>query len=1046
MSVAAMPNDARAALQQLTDHWERRDLDAIGPPALDPRALLDGVEFVHVRGVSRAQVPAGETSEPDRTIDLVIGAHSYGSQFTTVFAGAAGKLAAYVSVNDAVTSERLLKTVYPGVEIDGTVRSRLGSDLHRHFGAAGMITGIPSATSASGPTAVSPDLTWATCIDRVIRNVRDGTWAVMIRASPRPESESIASREALLDEIAAVASLSRHHVQRSTQASSAQTNRSSGVTSETVSSEVVNRRADYVMEVLELEAERVLQSIATGRWQVTVYFGADSAMDAQRLGATLRAALSGTDSRPDPIRVHFPGKGRKEAAAQFATLLGSGELAYLVRLPCREVPGFDVRESAAFSLRAAPKASRTLCIGEVMWEKAPSGVAYEMPIDDLTRHTLVAGITGSGKTTTVMSMISRLWVDSGIPFLVIEPAKTEYRALLGVVRGEQGSGPIADLRVYTLGDETVAPFRLNPFEFDVGDTPGGPQVLSHIDLLKALFNAAFILYAPMPYVLETALHEVYQDKGWNLATGTNARVPQESWKDRHEFPIFPTLSDLYGKVEAVTHRLGYESRIAQDVVAGLRARIGALRLGSKGLMLDTPRGMPIAELLSLPTVLELESIGNDEEKGFLIGLIMTRIYGYRRQQAKSGVAAAGLRHMLVVEEAHRLLKNTNTQVDTESANLRAHAVETFGNMLSEVRHYGQGVIVAEQIPVKLTPDVVKNTNLKIVHRLLARDDREALAGAMVMTDAQARHLSLLQVGEAVAFCEGNDGPMLLRMEEFKASKGLAPPSAASLRSVAQKYIALQDLLLVPGLESFGIRLTHFGSPSPDVQHAVRDSMNALGVRGAWAEILARSVYARPNLASALSALRDRIRNGRNQLAPIQYEQAHSLFIAFGAARAVQDRSMESGWSYPQARSMQHSLIAGLQKIARSGDAGAGSPDLDRFVRMYEAGATRDGGPLPGCGACGSPCLYRNEVSRLLTRKDVGSVRAVLVDAGYKGNSERFRAVGKTLEALARQWLGGDSGDAKNLGFCAGLLIGAELGLDGQEQARLGKELAGSMLT
>ena len=156
--------------------------------------------------------------------------------------------------------------------------------------------------------------------------------------------------------------------------------------------------------------------------------------------------------------------------------------------------------------------------------------------------------------------------------------------------------------------------------------------------------------------------------------------------------------------------------------------------------------------------------------------------------------------------------------------------------------------------------------------------------------------------------------------------------------------------------------------------------------------------------------------------------------------------MESGWSYPQARSMQRSLIAGLQKIARSGDAGAGSPDLDRFVRMYEAGATRDGGPLPGCGACGSPCLYRNEVSRLLTRKDVGSVRAVLVDAGYKGNSERFRAVGKTLEALAKQWLGGDSGDAKNLGFCAGLLIGAELGLDGQEQARLGKELAGSMLT
>ena len=256
---------------------------------------------------------------------------------------------------------------------------------------------------------------------------------------------------------------------------------------------------------------------------------------------------------------------------------------------------------------------------------------------------------------------------------------------------------------------------------------------------------------------------------------------------------------------------------------------------------------------------------------------------------------------------------------------------------------------------------------------------------------------------------------------------------------------MQDLLLLPDLESFGIRPAHFGSPSPDIQYAVRESMNVPRARRAWAEILARAVYARPNLAAVLSALRDQVRNGRIQLAPIQYEQANSLAIAFGAVQAVQDRSMEAGWSYPQARAMQRSLIAGLQNIARAGDAGAGNPDLDRFVRMYEAGATRDGGPLPGCGACGSPCLYRSEVSRLLTRKDVASVRAVLVDAGHKGTAERFREVGKTLEALAKQWLGGDSADARSLGFCAGLLVGAELGLDGHEQVRLGNELAGSML-
>lgn len=1040
-----MPSDDPKMLKDLADRWERRSLEYVGPPAIDPCAVLDEVEFVRVRGLTREQVPVGDTVDPNRTIDMVIGAHSFGTHFTTVFASSAGVLSVYVSVNDAVTSKRLLSTVYPGVELDRPVHSRLGSDLHQHFATAGMITGIPSSSSASDSTVGDLHNQWPTSIERVIRSVRDGTWGVVIKAFPRPESDCIASREELLDEIAIVASKSRLHVQRSIQTSSAQTNRSSGVTSETISNEMVNRRADYVMELLEFEAKRILQSIAIGRWQVELYFGAEKAVDAQRLGATLRAALSGKESRPDPIRVHFPGKGRKEAATQFATLLSSGELARLVQLPSVEVPGFNVREFATFSLRAPPKAKKTLRIGEVMWERSPSGVVYEVPIDDLTRHTLVAGVTGSGKTTTVMSMICRLWLDSKIPFLVIEPAKTEYRALLGGVKGGKGSGPVPDLRVYTLGDETVAPFRLNPFEFDVGDTPGGPQVLSHIDLLKALFNAAFILYAPMPYVLESALHEIYQDKGWNLATGANARIPPESWKDRDKFPIFPTLTDLYLKVGSVTHRLGYESRIAQDVVAGLKARIGALRLGSKGLMLDTPRGMPIGELLAHPTVLELESVGNDEEKGFLIGLIMTRIYGYRRLQAASGVSAAGLEHVLVVEEAHRLLKNTNTQVDTESANLRAHAVETFGNMLSEVRHYGQGVVVAEQIPVKLTPDVVKNTNLKIVHRLLARDDREALAGAMAMTDAQAKHLSLLQVGEAVAFCEGNDGPMLLKMEEFKSSKGLATPSPASLRDVARNYITLQDSLLVSELESLGIRSAHFGSPPPDVQHAVRELLSAAKNRTTWAEILARVVYARPNVATAIAIQLNQVQISRNPLAPTQFDQTHSLLLALGAAQAVQERSMEGGLSYSQAAAMQRTLITGLIKIARSGDITAGNSDLDRFVRAYEASLTRNSGPFPGCSACNSPCLYRNEVKRLLTRKNVGSVRAVLVDTALKGSGEKFREIGKTLETLAVQWLGGENAEARNFGYCAGLLASAELGLDEQEQSKFGKELAARLL-
>ena len=313
--------------------------------------------------------------------------------------------------------------------------------------------------------------------------------------------------------------------------------------------------------------------------------------------------------------------------------------------------------SSCFDVDVAPCSGHSVSIGEVVWDGWPTGNHYKLAVNDLTRHALVVGVTGSGKTTTVMNLITRLWCDAAIPFSHCRASEDRIPCPAGEVPGRksQWSG-VPDLRLFTSGDETVAPFRLNPFEFDCGRTPGGPQLLSHIDLLKMIFNAAFILYAPMPYVLETALHEVYEDKGWNLATGVNVRLPREAWQDRDQFPIFPTISDLYDKIEPVTSRLGYESRIAQDVVAGLKARVGSLRLGSKGLMLDTPRGLPISDLLSHPTVLELESIGNDEEKTFLMGLIFARLYSFRRLQASEGLAAVGLRHLLVIEEAHRLLK------------------------------------------------------------------------------------------------------------------------------------------------------------------------------------------------------------------------------------------------------------------------------------------------------------------------------------------------------------------------------------------------------
>ncbi len=233
--------------------------------------------------------------------------------------------------------------------------------------------------------------------------------------------------------------------------------------------------------------------------------------------------------------------------------------------------------------------------------------------------------------------------------------------------------------VYTLGEERVAPFRLNPFEF-----LSGVPVQTHLDQLKSVFVASFVMYAPMPYVLERCLQEIYTDRGWDLRTSTNFRLRGVRTSGRRiaHPDCFPTLADLYLKVDEVVPRLGYDKRIADDVSAALKTRIRSLRLGAKGAMLDVRESVPLEDLLKRPVLFELYRIGDDEEKAFLMGLLLMRLY----QACEVAGPHPSLKHVTVVEEAHRLLRASSGNLsDPEQGNTMAKSVETFTNLLSEIR-------------------------------------------------------------------------------------------------------------------------------------------------------------------------------------------------------------------------------------------------------------------------------------------------------------------------------------------------------------------------
>lgn len=307
--------------------------------------------------------------------------------------------------------------------------------------------------------------------------------------------------------------------------------------------------------------------------------------------------------------------------------------------------------------------------------------------------------------------------------------------------------------MFTLGYEgnDSVPFRINPFE----KIDGVPLQL-HIDYLLSSFKASFELYPPMPYILETSVYNVYAELGWDVLNDRNTKGRTD----------YPTLDDLYYEVEIVAEELANGAKWKSDVVASLQARIKSLMIGGKGAMLNTKKSYPTDKLLALPTVLELDSIGDDDVKSFVISMIMVQVYEFRKSQL-GNVTKKGLSHVLLIEEAHRLLKNVSTSQGGESANPQGKAVEFFCNMLAEIRSYGQGLLISDQMPTKLAPDVLKNTNLKICHRIVTKEDRELLGSSMNMTSDQVESISMFNTGYAAIYSEGDSRPQLVKLPLVK---------------------------------------------------------------------------------------------------------------------------------------------------------------------------------------------------------------------------------------------------------------------------------------
>jgi hypothetical protein len=425
-------------------------------------------------------------------------------------------------------------------------------------------------------------------------------------------------------------------------------------------------------------------------------------------------------------------------------------VAALARIPVRELPGlrFTLRPEFDVTPETAPVAGcPAIAAGTVLdWNRVPAG-PLALPLSSLNRHVFVCGATGAGKSQTVRNLLEQA-ARAGIPWLVIEPAKAEYRLMAARLGGAQ----VISIRP---GDLAQPAAGINPLEPAPGPGQSRFPLQTHADLLRALFLAAFQADEPFPQVLAAALTRCYEQAGWDLVTGQPACPGIQ--------PAYPGLEDLQSAAMTVVDDVGYGREVRDNVRGFVQVRIGSLRLGTTGRFLDGGQPIDFGKLLDSNVVLEIEDAGDDHDKAFLMGAVLIRLTEHLRLRARNErPGEPHLRHLTVIEEAHRLLRQPPPGTATGAA---AHAVEMFADLLAEIRAYGEGLIIAEQIPAKLIPDVIKNTAVKIVHRLPAQDDRATVGATMNLTDAQSEYLVTLPPGEAAVHADGMDYPLLVRVPD-----------------------------------------------------------------------------------------------------------------------------------------------------------------------------------------------------------------------------------------------------------------------------------------
>ena len=470
---------------------------------------------------------------------------------------------------------------------------------------------------------------------------------------------------------------------------------------------------------------------------------------------------------------------------RYSSYLTPTEAAAFTHPPVVEGPGLlAVHDSMPVLRIPMDRQNRDIFLGYVVNGErgAVSGIRFGIDLDEMT-HTLVAGVTGSGKTTTLMRMIAeavrieRTVIETPTAQNPTPVARTVRASILALdwMRNMRDLAAMPDLvnsgrfRFYSVLKPELGAFRWNPLEVPAEGMNASEWLNAQADNFTASFNlgefgrsliAEFLteLYSANRLVEYTLRPEVIDESTGQVMRSAVVlpRIPRE------QIPNSAIQVDALGReiANVFTHpqlsRTVGMSHLAILVAAAIEraATVEGARLmgqqmrdrlqslwrrmsyfapnGQYARMLGadpdlvTRTSLSVTDLIDpdrgLVTVVETDGL-DFEARRLILGSVMLAIYRYGLHHGK-GVFdhnGKGPGCFVVLEESHELFGEQVSNEDSYSASTRTALYE---GMFRRVRALGLRLVAVAQQPSALPDSVTANINNVFIHKVRAKEDRD----------------------------------------------------------------------------------------------------------------------------------------------------------------------------------------------------------------------------------------------------------------------------------------------------------------------------------